>query len=312
MKIPMILNHLETMDCDQRMELLNFHSLSGLVFHRYIEAFPENKDQLKKEFIKHWKHNIEIDCILKQLSETKIKGELPILLKGAALLEDIYPELGTRPMCDIDILIKTEQLEDCQNWLKVAGFTSIDIETWKGDDFKYIFKKLTNNEQIIIEIHTRLFWHTEEELVSSTIKSKYSGFSKITLEENLIYLIGHLGFQHTLSKLSWFFDIYYLVELHQDEINWKKVKILADKMKLKSSLSMVTWILNNYFFSEEIIPVQFELKRSTQRILTVDFLWMDVRPRFDYYYIKHSLKDSMFEAIKYDVLWGLNKLKKIF
>jgi hypothetical protein len=312
MNIPYILDSITELSEFKQEELLGFHSLSGLVFHRYDQYFPKIKNKLKRDYIRNWKKNIEICNVLDELSRVPLKGDLPILLKGATLIEDIYPELGSRPMCDIDFLIRPEQHQCCSEWLLNLGFSQVEIKTWKGDDFKSIFKKKCNGEDIIIEVHTRLFWHTNFDVCHNLQQSKYSGFLKLSLEENIVYLVGHLGFQHTLSKLSWFFDLYYLIDQNKERIDWKRVKKISSQMKLKRSLNLISWILNKYFFSKQLIPIDYRPSMRVQRIITTEFLWKDVRPKMGYYLIKHLLKDSFIDALKYDFLWAMSKVKKMF
>jgi hypothetical protein len=67
------------------------------------------------------KRHFEIKSILKLLSKSNVEA---ILLKGIYIAGAYYENSATRPMCDIDLLIKQEDIQKTVNILKAAGYTA--------------------------------------------------------------------------------------------------------------------------------------------------------------------------------------------
>ncbi len=58
-----------------------------------------------------------------EVRKTLLARGIPLLyLKGAAFLDTLYPDLGERPMCDIDVLVPARQQHAAAQILKGLGF----------------------------------------------------------------------------------------------------------------------------------------------------------------------------------------------
>ena len=67
--------------------------------------------------------NTGVHAELARLLEHFQRADIPVvLLKGAALLQTLYPDAGQRPLGDIDLLIPLERVEDAGAYLVEAGY----------------------------------------------------------------------------------------------------------------------------------------------------------------------------------------------
>jgi hypothetical protein len=125
------------------------------------------------------------------------------LLKGACLLEDIYPYWGERFMSDIDIYCSNmDEMEEAALSFGMKR-TNPEESYWLGNSHKREFFLETSLGNIPFEFHSKLFWHKED---PEKINFRdYSGGKGLALEECLIFLIGHYAFQHTCQLISLFY-----------------------------------------------------------------------------------------------------------
>lgn len=91
-----------------------------------INPPPEIRERLRRGFlasaVKNVRHAEQVGTILDILAEVAVT---PVLLKGSALAFSIYPDPACRPMGDIDILVRKDELETCIEALKHQGYTEI-------------------------------------------------------------------------------------------------------------------------------------------------------------------------------------------
>lgn len=202
------------------------------------EGFPKNFfKELEKDYYYTSANNTfiweKIKPILRSLEEKNIRV---ILLKGIALGASIYPSVGLRPMSDVDILIKDEDIFKVDEILNSFGYFSAninprDIELGKTEYLTTLWYAGKN-----------LSLHLHRHLINSTVPS-FSYISKINMERIwqkaklmemfgvkalvlspeylIIYLCEHsLKVTHSLSRLIFLADISQAINYYQDKIDW--------------------------------------------------------------------------------------------
>lgn len=101
----------------------------------------------------------ELDRILTLLDEAAIPA---MLLKGAALVEAVYPHPGLRPMVDLDILIRREDLERAHATLASALGYDLTLARLDRDDelrlatSHHHFPLVRQGGALMVELHHRL------------------------------------------------------------------------------------------------------------------------------------------------------------
>ena len=234
---------------DYLLEKAEREGLSGLLYYNlksYGERIvPQNVIEiLEDRYFNITTRNLlflkELGRALKAFKETGIPA---LVLKGAFLIEEIYKNPGLRPMSDIDLLVKRENLLQVHEGLKGLGYTTTDnyldyIEKPISGYLNSLFYYRKENEASIpLHIH----WHLVNSSVPNymfssridmdgiwqeTEKIKIADGEALSLAPNhlVIYLSEHaLRMKHSLDRLILLCDISEVIEKYGNRLNWKKV-----------------------------------------------------------------------------------------
>lgn len=165
-----------------------------------------------------------------------------MLLKGAALAANVYGNVALRPMADVDLLVKKENLSCVDATLKNIGYSSIDrsVEEIKPRLVSYLTTfDYQNSAQDSPSLH--IHYH----FVNSTIPT-HSYIDKIKIEkiwqeagqveilgvktlvmaphQLLIHLAEHsLRVTHSFSRLSYFCDINEAINFYRKRLDWNRL-----------------------------------------------------------------------------------------
>ena len=99
---------------DSFYQLMGREGLVGLVYHRFHQGMDEKiLSRWRQGYLSTASYNILLLHELIELYKVFQKEQIePILLKGTALFFSIYREsLGIRPVCDVDMYVQSEHLE---------------------------------------------------------------------------------------------------------------------------------------------------------------------------------------------------------
>lgn len=263
---------------EKRETILHQHSLSGFVDPTTL-AF-------KQQF---YRTSLQLE-ILKDLS-SRFSPEKFIVLKGMSFpAYEIYQTMGDRFTADIDLLV--EDLTECSRVLDEMNFSMINNHQWKGNDFKRVFSKMAGGIEIVIELHTRLFYHSQF-TAFKTLSSAYH-FRVLAPEELYVHLVGHLAFQHTFLKLHWLIDIILLKQ--KVLLNRERVDFLLRELQLQRSEKLVDE------FSHLLLG-----ERAESFLINLDFLFEPDQHKLQYYLIKQLTKDSWLTSMDYNLHWFLQR-----
>ncbi|KAF0120516.1 MAG: hypothetical protein FD151_1631, partial [bacterium] len=180
----------------------------------------------------------ELGNILNVFNESGLRV---IVLKGAALAETVYGNLALRPMSDVDLLVKKEDLFSINEHLKGLGYFPADRSV---DDIDFTSTYLTTLDYRNASTNSPSF-HIHWHFINSTIPND-SYINNIKMEdiwqdaqkasvgnlETLVmaphHLIIHLSehalrVTHSLSKLSLLCDISEAINYYQDRLDWDRL-----------------------------------------------------------------------------------------
>lgn len=173
------------------------------------------KPNIPKEFLEKIKVEYLITCVaynsiyesLAEISGVFQKAGIKvILLKGSHLAKFVYEYPGMRPMGDIDILVKKEDLSKTEELLLQMGYTQ-PIDTKSSLHLPYF----SHPEKIrTLEVHwtiTKPIWQFNIDVEGIWEKAKTERKNGIdmfvfSLEDLLLYLSLHATYQHNLRTLG--------------------------------------------------------------------------------------------------------------
>ena len=287
-------------------QLIQENKLEGLFFKYYPHLLDQTLiTQFKTRWKQQWMINFlyleELTALLQLCKQHKIN---PIVLKGAALLSDIYFDYGSRHLSDIDLLVNHADWPSLKQILQQFDYHQVKEDKWEGNEHKFSVSKLKRGTELVIEVHSQLFYHcTLPPMTTFTIDN----IPRLNHEWFLLHMCGHYAFQHTFLKLYWAFDLHLFIIKYQAEINWQLLRTLAEQTQLTRALSACCYLLRTYFATpipSSIVPPPCLLRL----LISKKFLWEKKQNSLSYYLIKHLVKDSSLLALSYDLLWLRQKI----
>lgn len=190
-----------------------------------------------------------------------------ILLKGIALIQGIYSDIGSRYIGDIDLLVKAEDTPKAIAILNELGYSNSRIYFNLKKPYSIYLNSLALGKPTKIPYFVHLHWHllnttfplfmykiNMAEIWGQARIERYQDkdFLMMAPEHLIIYLSIH-AFNHSFTKISLFCDIQRAIEFYKDKLNWQEVINIAKN-----------W--------NAILPLYYSLY-FTSKILNADLSW---------------------------------------
>ena len=172
-----------------------------------------------------------------------------LTLKGASLMDNIYSDVGERPMGDIDLMVRPEDHQQFINLLYSLGYE-------KDKDTSHIF--IRDSVSVDLHIHAlnidriggrkSLFLKGMEPIWKKSVpwRAGFRWLRRPDDADNIILLSQHL-MKHSFSRLIWLLDIYNLLK-NRDVGFWRGLSKRADQLSQRRSLSYTLYLLKGLFF----------------------------------------------------------------
>lgn len=146
--------------------LARWHRLEPLLWRSLSRgpAFaPPTWERLHAAYLDNAARNLYIQVELATvLAALESAGVPAMLLKGAALIEDVYPDPALRVMCDLDILVGARDLELAQTAIAAIGYSPGAVlhnqgsQEWMAEHHHH-YPALISPERIVaVELHQHL------------------------------------------------------------------------------------------------------------------------------------------------------------
>lgn len=202
-------------------------------------APPEAMAALGESYYASTAYNVllfdELDRVLDAFKVAQIRT---IVLKGAALAAGLYPEMGLRPMTDLDLLVQPDRFRQSYDLLtERLGYTECSEEPAR--DFDLIFHharclKRAVGPGLLLELHQELvataayryhapsdwFWDHAEASIWHR-----QGIEALTLSPTaqLLYSATHAMMQHGGGSIPmiWLYDMHLMLTLQSDRLDWE-------------------------------------------------------------------------------------------
>ncbi len=214
-------------------------------------------------------------------------GIAVLVLKGAALAQTVYEDIGLRPMNDIDLLVQPSTASLAQGILETAGYGSTAPEIFKGFNrnlSSHIHLGKGDTKEIYVELHWNLFsgrwdrrepppdwfWESRKPLVAAGGDTSHPNAFAMGTEAALLYLSAHLTLKHggKWNRLLWFYDLYLLLGEYQEQICWETVFRKAAEFRWEHALAQALLQTGSRFSLGLTGRVEEQLASLTRRDAT--------------------------------------------
>ena len=272
------------------MEKARENGVSAIVSLKLNEVknlFPDIPSLISEELGKDYYLNAAKNALIfeelrKVLKAFRESGLPAIVLKGAALASTVYENLALRPMTDVDLLVRKEDLLLADERLKLLGYMPSDRS---ANDMNFSSSYLTSldyrnssqnspsfhihwhfvnstipNESYIHHVKMENIWRDAEKADIADVET-----SVMASHHLIIHLSEHaLRVSHSANKLCFFCDVNEAVHFYGSKLDWNK---LVDE-SFKFRLSRMVY-LSLYFTSQFLgtgIPEDVLLKLKPERL----------------------------------------------
>jgi hypothetical protein len=196
----------------------------------------------------------EIEEIVQKINAA---GVPVILLKGAHLAEEIYPDPALRQMTDLDLLVPREDIERTKEILLRLGYLPvksfwIDFET----SVSHQLPIFVQDKHLPIELHWTILLPTLPYAVdvdglwnrARTYFFSNTERSGLSPEDLILHLSIHAALQHKLTGgLRMIYDIAVTLSHFENEINWDILVNRAGLWRAESPLFLILLLTQNLF-----------------------------------------------------------------
>ena len=247
-----------------------------------FSALPESaRNSLRAMYTSTWIHNQRIFKELEVLSRLFNQAQIPVVvLKGACFALTIYPDIGLRPMGDLDLLVPASRLAEAVEIAESLGYADANPEASPGlHDLlsHHACLQKPGPGSITLEIHYSLvadksfvyavpvdwFWEQTEAL-NGPSQGRFEDLRMLTPAAQVLYAASHAMLQHggKNAPLRWFYDLDRLIRFYADRMDWDLLLSQAGKFEWGSALDAALSQTRAYFNTP--IPEQARARLSEQ------------------------------------------------
>ncbi|MBU1006596.1 MAG: nucleotidyltransferase family protein [Candidatus Omnitrophica bacterium] len=258
------------------------------------------------------------DNVLKQREFSAINSafraaDIPMVpIKGMALLYEEDPYAETRLMCDIDILVRKDDLERSKDILLNSGY-NIQKGSYSEDYYRNHYHHIAFYGKHFLELHWSLsvprpnVLHLPE--LWDKVRHLNAGKDAVTLlspEDTIFSLALHLRRFNEPFSLRYIQDIYKILELHGNKLDWGYISKYSGLNRLKSLIYYVLISLKvnlGYRASDETLNMFYPgmlrsnlLKLFVAKINPQNFEKMK---KYAYVFLRFLMYDSARDFIRF-------------
>jgi hypothetical protein len=179
-------------------------------------------------------------------------------LRGLALAELLYGDIATRPVGDIDLLVRKENLQEVAAILKGLEFGELDHRFGFAQTFSYTLEFFKDRRGgVIVEPHWSIAYPPFVDRVDMDavwkrcVRGRVVGVDTWLLgrADLLLHLGLHVIHQGKSAPLLWFYEIDRLVRQEKTGPDWSQVLLVARQVGLELFLAEVLGKVKDLFDS---------------------------------------------------------------
>ncbi len=307
-------------DWDYFLRKARENGISGIIYFKlnenkadFLNIPSEIFDELKKDYYLNATKNTlifkELGKVLEAFEKT---GLQVIVLKGATLAEAVYKNLALRPMLDIDLLVKKEDLLRTDKQLKILDYWPLDRSIDDGDFSPTYLTTLDYRSSSVNSPSFHIHWHFVNSSVPNDSYIKHIRMEDIwqnaekthianveTLVMSPHHLIIHLSehalrVTHSLSKLCFFCDIHEVINLYKERLDWNQ--LIEESYKFNLNRLVYLSLYFSFIFFGTQIPEDILLRLRPERFSLGEKIFMN-----------SISNNSRFPGLSYLVHLSMNK-----
>ncbi len=252
------------------IQLAEYASSLGLapLLYDSLKIFDESRTPvavltaLKKEYYDTAGHNLLVlqELVTIQRSLEAIDIDL-VVLKGAALIIDVYEKPGLRPMVDIDLLIRFDDIQVVKGVLKQHGYKDLQPHPFQDESGLIWTQEILVHEsekKPVIELHWHLldipFYATRlktDVLIGRSREAAVEDANHriLNLEDQIVHLCCHNLYHHLGGFTRSLVDIAFLVNKYHDEISWQEIVRQAEENDFKLAVASTFEQMSNEWYT---------------------------------------------------------------
>jgi hypothetical protein len=263
------------------IEPLLYRHLSMWEHSRYVpdDVFLALKRAYQLQAMRNMRIQGCIHQILRAMNENNISV---IPLKGAFLATHIYPDSALRPMNDIDLLFRQEDMARACELLVTLGYDPPDPHAYQSPLHEKLFcgmgethlPPLADHMIARVEAHSTIVGGGESRMLPPDLIWRKSientgenyCFRGLHPEHQILYLCHHLykHFMSGLVTLYWFCDIHEIVRRYGKDLNWDSVFQSAEEAGVEDQVKLILGLMKRNWGSPlpEVLGKGKELRLS--------------------------------------------------
>ena len=238
---------------------------------------------LRKHYYDTAGHNLlilrELVSILRSFDAA---GIAVVVLKGAALIQDVYERLAYRPMVDLDLLIRFDDLTLAMEQLEQHGYRVLHPAPFPDDSGLYwneVMLVQQNRKGPAIELHWHLldnpYYASRLKTESLIERSRQLCVADVAprvlnVEDQIIHLCCHNLYHHSGRFTRSLVDIAFVVAKYGDEIVWEDITRRSEESDTTMAVSSAVEQLSDNWYTpipEFVIDRTSAWKPSTRQRL---------------------------------------------
>ena len=238
-------------DVDQLIDLANKEGLTCLLYKSFeksglLETLrPQQRERLQSAYYQTTGFNLKLIHELKEILERVNRENIRVvLLQGMDLIQQLYEDIGLRPMTDIDL------------WVLPKDYSGlIAILSSRGYHRDSIYPDTFRKGSATLDLHTHLLWadrirackfllnKDEEDIYQRARLIDFQGQEAFCLNpyDQVLYLGLHV-LKHYVNRLIWLTDIKGLVE-NWNRSDWDALMNRAKELGQEKTLSYILFLL---------------------------------------------------------------------
>lgn len=271
---------------DRVLELALFHDVLPSVYRNLEDTgwltVPDDAVwKFREKWHQHLARNLilshELDRVLELFAKRRVKA---IPLKGVLLAGLFYPDITLRSFSDLDIWVRPMDLKEAGEILRQTGYKprfTLDQDYSEDKDYSaenvcdiLFHRYLPQGSRIGIELHRCLakprdypaipeekWWYQAQEVM---INGQH--YLSLAPEDTLIYLALKIH-ASAYCYLKQFVDLYQIISLLGNKLNWKYIHRTAQETRMVNNLSFALLTIRHLFGS---YTIQHGLYKSQHEI----------------------------------------------